>query len=145
MRTARRTPSSWLARIEDAVTALDPAAAEGNPSDARRSIAEARDRVARAGGSATRVKEPLDIAPADAALYDALVEWRLRQSRAAGAPAYVIFPNTTLAAIASARPRSARALLEVPGIGPVKAERYGEAVLALVAEHGNGEHLVVPE
>jgi superfamily II DNA helicase RecQ len=48
----------------------------------------------------------------------------------------VIFANATLAAVAAARPRTARALLAVPGIGPVKAERYGAAVLALVAEHG---------
>jgi superfamily II DNA helicase RecQ len=47
----------------------------------------------------------------------------------------VIFDNATLAAIASARPRTAAQLLDVPGIGPVKAERYGEAVLALVGEH----------
>jgi len=71
----------------------------------------------------------------DAPLYEALVDWRLRQSRAASAPAYVIFPNTTLAAIAAARPRTTRALLDVPGVGPVKADRYGDAVLALVAEH----------
>jgi superfamily II DNA helicase RecQ len=140
MRTARRTPSSWLARVEDAVTALDPAAGDRPPSDARRSIAEARERVARGNGSSTRTKEPTDVPAADAPLYAALVEWRLRQSRAASAPAYVIFPNTTLAAIASARPQTARALLAVPGIGPVKAERYGEAVLALVAEHGGAEH-----
>ncbi len=93
-----------------------------------------RDKVARGGGSSTRRKEPSDVSEADAPLYDALVEWRLRQSRAASAPAYVIFPNTTLAAIATARPRTPGALLDVPGIGPVKAERYGEAVLALVAE-----------
>ena len=48
----------------------------------------------------------------------------------------MIFPNTTLAAIATRptpapRPHS----LDVPGVGPVKADRYGEAVLALVAEH----------
>ena len=73
----------------------------------------------------------------DAPLYAALVDWRLRQSRAASAPAYVIFPNTTLAAIATARPRTAGALLDVPGVGPVKADRYGEAVLALVAEHSS--------
>jgi len=140
MRTARRTPSSWLARVEDAVTALDPAAGDRPPSDARRSIAEARDRVTRGNGSSTRTKEPADVPAADAPLYTALVEWRLRQSRAASAPAYVIFPNTTLAAIAAARPRTARALLDVPGIGPVKAERYGEAVLALVTEYGGIEH-----
>ena len=47
----------------------------------------------------------------------------------------MIFDNATLAAIAIGRPRTAAQLLDVPGIGPVKAERYGEAVLALVGEH----------
>jgi superfamily II DNA helicase RecQ len=93
--------------------------------------------VARAKGSSTRTKNPPDVSESDAPLYSALVDWRLRQSRAASAPAYVIFPNTTLAAIATARPRSASALLDVPGVGPVKADRYGEAVLALVAEHAH--------
>jgi superfamily II DNA helicase RecQ len=77
------------------------------------------------------------VTESDAPLYEALVNWRLRQSRAANAPAYVIFPNTTLAAIATARPSTTRALLDVPGVGPVKAERYGEAVLTLVAEHAH--------
>ena len=58
-----------------------------------------------ASGGSTARKAPADVAAADAPLYAALVDWRLRQSRAASAPAYVIFPNTTLAAIASARPR----------------------------------------
>jgi superfamily II DNA helicase RecQ len=47
----------------------------------------------------------------------------------------VIFSNSTLAAIAAARPQSPRALLDVSGVGPVKVERYGETVLAIVAEH----------
>jgi len=132
-RTVRRNRSSWIARVEDAV--IPGAASSRATGDAHSSIADARDRVARANGGSTRAKSPIDIAAADAPLYAALVDWRLRQSRAASAPAYVIFPNTTLAAIASARPGSARALLDVPGVGPVKAERYGEAVLALVADH----------
>jgi len=131
-RAVRRNRSSWIARVEDSVR---PDGAPRAPDDARRSIADARDRVARASGGSTRVKAPVEVAPADEPLYAALVDWRLRQSRAASAPAYVIFPNTTLAAIASVRPVSARALLAVPGVGPVKAERYGEAVLALVSEH----------
>ena len=133
-RTARRTPSSWLARVEDAL----PRSADGGAvtvGNAHQSIADARDKVARATGGTTLSKAPVDVPAADAPLYTALVDWRLRQSRAASAPAYVIFPNTTLAAIATARPRTARALLDVAGVGPVKAERYGEAVLALVAEH----------
>jgi len=135
-RVARRTRSTWVNRVEDALH--PPASGQARKSDsARESIASARDRVSRAKGGSTRIRVPTDVAETDTPLYDALVEWRLRQSRAASAPAYVIFPNTTLAAIATARPRSARALLDVPGVGPVKAERYGEAVLALVAEHSS--------
>jgi DNA helicase-2/ATP-dependent DNA helicase PcrA len=133
MRIANRTPSPWLARIERAVTSgVDP---DAPAADARARIADARDRVGRAGGATSRPTGSAAVPPDDAPLYDALVAWRLRQSRAANAPAYVIFPNSTLAAIAAARPASARDLLAVPGIGPVKAERYGDAVLALVTEH----------
>jgi superfamily II DNA helicase RecQ len=122
-------------RVEDSVH--PPAPDASNNGDARDTIAAARDRVARAKGGSTRTKHPTDVAECDAPLYAALVDWRLRQSRAASAPAYVIFPNTTLAAIASARPRTTQALLDVAGVGPVKADRYGEAVLALVAEHAH--------
>jgi DNA helicase-2/ATP-dependent DNA helicase PcrA len=133
-RAARRSRSAWIQRVEDAVHPPSPdVAAHGG---AHETIAAARDRVARAKGGSTRARHPDTVSESDAPLYAALVDWRLRQSRAASAPAYVIFPNTTLAAIASARPRTTRALLDVPGVGPVKADRYGDAVLALVAEHG---------
>jgi DNA helicase-2/ATP-dependent DNA helicase PcrA len=132
MRVANRTPSPWLARIERAMAGgLER---DAPVTDARARIADARDRVGRAGGAAKRPTGSATVPPGDVPLYEALVAWRLRQSRAANAPAYVIFPNSTLAAIAAARPASAQALLAVPGIGPVKAERYGEAVLALVTE-----------
>jgi superfamily II DNA helicase RecQ len=48
----------------------------------------------------------------------------------------VIFHDTTLAAVADARPTNQKELLALPGLGPVKAERYGDALLAVVAEHG---------
>ncbi len=35
-------------------------------------------------------------------------------------------------AIAAARPRSTAELLAVPGIGPGKAEKYGDAIVSLV-------------
>ena len=132
-RVARAAAGST--RVEDAV---HPPSADASARTAARARHHRRPRAtrwrARKGGS-TRTKNPTDVADADAPLYEALVDWRLRQSRAASAPAYVIFPNTTLAAIATARPRTTTALLDVPGVGPVKADRYGEAVLALVAEH----------
>ena len=55
-------------------------------------------------------------------------------SRASGVPAYVIFPDTTLHALPT-RPDNRDALLDVPGIGPVKAERHGDAVLELLRRH----------
>jgi DNA helicase-2/ATP-dependent DNA helicase PcrA len=133
-RANNRTPSPWLARVQRAIAGVtEPEPGDG--SDARSSIAAARDKVARGKGASKRSRSAPELSPDDAPLYEALVEWRLRQSRAASAPAYVIFDNATLAAIAAARPRDPASLLEVPGIGPVKAERYGEAVLALVGEH----------
>ena len=128
-RVANRSPSQWLSRVQRAIEGGGGAdAAEGNGS-VRERIADARAHVSKQK-SAKR-----DVPEADAPLFAALVEWRRRLSRASGAPAFVVFHDTTLAAIASARPRTRGALLTVPGVGPVKAERYGEAVLSLVSDH----------
>jgi DNA helicase-2/ATP-dependent DNA helicase PcrA len=70
-------------------------------------------------------------------LVDALRAWRLEESRAEGKPAYVIFHDSTLEEIAAREPTSLDELLEVPGIGPTKADRYGDAVLKVVATQGS--------
>ena len=131
-RSARGAPGSQ--RVEDAITRARrrrPA-----PGDARRSIADARDQVARARGGSTRTKTRSTSPEADAPLYAALVDWRLRQSRAAERARLRDLPqHDARGARHAPGPASTRALLDVPGVGPVKAERYGEAVLALVAEH----------
>ncbi|HNH95667.1 MAG TPA: HRDC domain-containing protein, partial [Microthrixaceae bacterium] len=67
-------------------------------------------------------------------LFEALRSWRRDQARAADVPAFVIFNDATLTAIARHRPRSAAQLLKVPGIGPVKAQRFGPDVLRIVAD-----------
>jgi ATP-dependent DNA helicase RecQ len=76
----------------------------------------------------------LTLPPADAGLADRLRSWRRAEAQAQGVPAYVIFSDATLVEIAATRPASAAALAQVNGIGAKKLERYGEAVLALVAE-----------
>jgi DNA helicase-2/ATP-dependent DNA helicase PcrA len=48
-------------------------------------------------------------------------------------PAFVVFTDATLIAIAESRPRTRTDLLKVQGVGPAKADRYGEEVLAVVA------------
>jgi ATP-dependent DNA helicase RecQ len=47
-------------------------------------------------------------------------------------PAYVVFHDATLAAIAAARPASLADLLRVSGIGDAKLRRYGEEVLEVL-------------
>ena len=64
-------------------------------------------------------------------LYDALAAWRKERAKAEAVPAYVVFHNTTLAAIAGAKPRSIASSPRVPGVGPAKLERYGDEVLAV--------------
>jgi DNA helicase II / ATP-dependent DNA helicase PcrA len=56
----------------------------------------------------------------------------LRNELRDGKPAYVVFDNKTLAAIARQAPTTLRDLGRISGIGPAKLERYGEAVIALM-------------
>jgi ATP-dependent DNA helicase RecQ len=63
---------------------------------------------------------------------DRLRRWRLETARAAGVPAYVVFHDSTLAAIAVARPTSLADLIRVPGVGDSKLRKYGEEVLEVL-------------
>jgi ATP-dependent DNA helicase RecQ len=72
--------------------------------------------------------------PAAEALFQRLKRWRLETARSQGVPPYVIFHDATLQAIANARPASRHALDGLPGVGVAKLERYGAAILAVVAE-----------
>jgi len=86
-------------------------------------------RVSRTPGT-----EQSSLAESDAPLFEKLRLWRTQQAREQNVPAYVILHDRTLAEIATLRPDSHNALLAVPGIGQSKAERYGESLLAVVAE-----------
>jgi len=69
---------------------------------------------------------------ADAGLLARLKTWRSEQARAQSVPAYVIFHDRTLAAIAATYPQDLDALSEIDGIGAKKLERYGPALLDLL-------------
>jgi DNA helicase-2/ATP-dependent DNA helicase PcrA len=73
----------------------------------------------------------------DVELLDRLRVWRADQAKEQQVPAYVIFTDATLTAIAEHRPADNAALVRIPGIGARKLDRYGEAVLALVTESGS--------
>ncbi len=61
-----------------------------------------------------------------------LKAWRAAQAREQSVPAYVIFHDSTLAAIAAAPPRDLDAMAAITGIGARKLERYGPALLQLL-------------
>jgi ATP-dependent DNA helicase RecQ len=63
---------------------------------------------------------------------DRLKRWRSETARAAGIPAYIVFHDSTLNAIAVADPKSLSDLLRVPGIGDSKLRKYGEEVLEVL-------------
>ncbi|WP_150251970.1 ATP-dependent DNA helicase UvrD2 [Nocardiopsis deserti] len=69
----------------------------------------------------------------DEALLERLREWRRACAQEQKVPAYVIFTDATLQAVAEQEPGSLTQLAAVSGVGAVKLDRYGEAVLALVA------------
>jgi DNA helicase-2/ATP-dependent DNA helicase PcrA len=70
----------------------------------------------------------------DEALFERLREWRSATASAASLPPYVVFTDATLVAIAELLPGDQGALARIPGVGPAKLEKYGEDVLALLAD-----------
>jgi len=73
--------------------------------------------------------------PADP-LFDALREARRKIAADAGVPPYVIFHDSTLREIASRKPKTLNELSAVQGVGAVKLERYGEAMLLALSTNG---------
>jgi DNA helicase-2/ATP-dependent DNA helicase PcrA len=125
-RASRRSPSPWLDAI---ATAVGAGGNELTPAQSARRAAGARS-----GGARQRTaSSSTDLVGTDRALFERLRSWRRDQARAADVPAFVIFNDAVLQEVARRRPDDRAALLEVPGIGPVKAERFGDDLLEIVA------------
>lgn len=71
----------------------------------------------------------------DEELLEALRAWRLEQARERGVPAYVVFTDATLVAVAEQLPADESALLRIRGIGRVKVDTYGEGLLDVLHAH----------
>ncbi|MBY4632629.1 DNA helicase RecQ [Rhizobium croatiense] len=72
---------------------------------------------------------------ADGSLFEALRAERMAIAKSLGVPPYVVFPDTTLIAFATERPRSRKELLAISGVGQAKLERYGDAFLEIILAH----------
>ena len=75
--------------------------------------------------------EPERLTAAGEALAARLKEWRAAEAKRLRVPAYVVLHDRTLTAIAAMRPANPRQLEEIHGMGPAKAERFGESILGL--------------
>jgi ATP-dependent DNA helicase RecQ len=87
-----------------------------------------RERSTRGGAA------PANVAAADQPAFEALRALRAQLAREQSVPAYVIFHDATLRAIAERRPRSLAELGTVTGVGGAKLERYGAQVLATLED-----------
>jgi ATP-dependent DNA helicase RecQ len=77
---------------------------------------------------------PASLDAADQPVFEALRQLRADLAREQSVPAYVIFHDATLRAIAERRPATLEALGQVSGVGAAKLDRYGEQVLAALRE-----------
>jgi ATP-dependent DNA helicase RecQ len=77
---------------------------------------------------------PAALDTADEGLFETLRAWRRARAEKEDVPAFVVLHDSALKAIAAARPQSRDELAGVPGIGAAKLERFGDDLLALVAE-----------
>ena len=95
-----------------------------------------------ANASPSRSKARADDSDLDTHAQDVFAKlkaWRGEVARAHDLPAYVIFNNNTLKALAQLRPSNANELVGVPGIGAKKLEAYGDDVLRVIA-NGSQSH-----
>ena len=132
-RYVTRRPSRFLDPIDAARTAM---ATGARPSEAWQAwLATARrDLQERSAPQGSGSGSPGAVPALDAALFDALRSWRREVAASEGVPAFCILHDSTLQEVAAAAPGTPAALLAVSGIGPVKMERYGNRILAIVRE-----------
>ncbi|MDH6587117.1 DNA helicase-2/ATP-dependent DNA helicase PcrA [Streptomyces sp. SAI-133] len=69
----------------------------------------------------------------DEGLYERLRDWRAVQAQRSGQPAFCVFTDKTLMAIAEAVPDDEHQLARIPGVGVRKLNRYGADVLTICA------------
>lgn len=107
-----------------------------DPSSPRAAQAPPRQRALRQPRRRKEGAPDAPLTPAQAARAERLRAWRAAWAKANDVPAFLVFPDKTLRALALARPATTGALLAVPGIGPHKADQFGAALLEVLAAEG---------
>lgn len=135
-----RTPSRFLQAVHDPSRAMPEGRSSvtfGSSRGERRRTGPAKCRVC--GAALTtgkeRTLERCEGCPSsmDDALFSRLVEWRKQQAQSRSVPAYVVFTDATLMALAEQRPSSKQELRKISGIGAQKLDLYGDDLLTLLS------------
>ena len=132
-----RRPSRFLDGMRP--VGSGPAPVAGGRAARRRGPATCRICSRALTGAVARKLGRCEDCPAsyDEALFDRLREWRSEQARAQSVPAYVVFTDATLVAIAERTPSTEAQLLAVSGVGRGKLEKYAADVLDICADSGH--------
>jgi len=102
------------------------------PVQLRASVSTPVERKAKRGTPSAVVKAPASLDAEGQERYLALKTWRAEVAREHNLPAYVIFHDATLAAIAERAPQSLTDLQGISGMGAKRLESYGEEVLRVM-------------
>ncbi len=106
------------------------------------SASQKRKKKKAAGAPAKKAAAPRKRKRPDAGqpsgIEQALRAWRLAEAKRRGVPAFRIFLDSTLEAIADARPQTAGELLAIPGIGIHTIEKYGAQIYRIVSSKTSG-------
>jgi DNA helicase-2/ATP-dependent DNA helicase PcrA len=127
-RESRRRPSRFLRDIEAGPRFAGSSTGRSSASGASRT----RERRVTDLGGPSVASNTAGRTPDQQRLMEALKAWRTERARTDGVPAYVIAHDSLLDALVDRRPDSVAALRRVPGMGPVKIERYGEELLRIL-------------
>ncbi|MEX0919934.1 MAG: HRDC domain-containing protein, partial [Candidatus Saccharimonadales bacterium] len=71
----------------------------------------------------------------DKELFELLREWRSQTASEHQLPAYMVFDDKTLVALAAEQPKNNQELLAVPGVGGKKLEQYGQDIITIIKDH----------
>ena len=127
---------AWLTSPSRSVSlgALEFTLPEGSVAGAGAS-AGSRGKRGKAGGG--RKSKAAIAASADEKLVATLKQWRLAEAKRDRVPAFRIFNDRTLLALAATRPTDESALLRVPGIGAAVLKRYGRKILGICRQEAS--------
>ena len=97
-------------------------------------MARGRRAVAPVGTRPSRGPDAATLDDSERELFERLRTVRRELADEAGVPAYIVFGDKVLLEMVARRPRSPRELLQVPGVGEAKLERYGAAFLDVLRD-----------